>query len=369
MRCEPCCSRALRRPYRRGHDLKPTRRSRDAAGALGGSDLLGRLRAGACSATGSWCGSCWIVSAATSRRRRSWAGSAAATSRRSIGSRSTTRSRSCASPRAPARRTSRGPTCERAERDGRYGVVLIGVAQEKAYAWRGWRDGGNDEHPHFEFGRQAIYVNHYYFYIHDREWGPGVRQDQRVCAVSGLGLPQRPRVGQAPGRPRRASGSARWTTGSRPARTSRALAAICARAQPRRCRGVLCALDARCCRHRSRAAERARYRLPRSRSGSWSCPTPASLIARPPAAPGLSARSPTSSTSGAPTRSRSSSGARSTARPRGAFRRSVITRGVAAGDPGPLQALARSSSTSRTAARCGPRRPSTTRMTSASTAP
>jgi hypothetical protein len=65
------------------------------------------------------------------------------------------------------------PHLQRAERDGRCGVVLIGVAQEKAYAWRGWREGGNDEHPHFEFGRQAIYVNHYYFYIYDRDWGPG----------------------------------------------------------------------------------------------------------------------------------------------------------------------------------------------------
>jgi hypothetical protein len=65
------------------------------------------------------------------------------------------------------------PYLQAAERDGRCGVALIGVAQEKAYAWRGWRDGGSDEHPHFEFGRQAVYVNHYYFYIYDREWGPG----------------------------------------------------------------------------------------------------------------------------------------------------------------------------------------------------
>jgi hypothetical protein len=55
------------------------------------------------------------------------------------------------------------PYLRRAERDGRGGVVMVGVAQEKAYAWRGWRDGGNEEHPHFEFGRQAVYVNHYYF--------------------------------------------------------------------------------------------------------------------------------------------------------------------------------------------------------------
>jgi hypothetical protein len=65
------------------------------------------------------------------------------------------------------------PYLQSAERDGRCGVALIGVAQEKAYAWRGWRDGGNDEHPHFEFGRQAVFVNHYYFYIYDRDWGPG----------------------------------------------------------------------------------------------------------------------------------------------------------------------------------------------------
>jgi hypothetical protein len=65
------------------------------------------------------------------------------------------------------------PFLAAAERAGRCGVAVIGVAQEKAFAWRGWRDGGNDAHPHFEFGRQAIYVNHYYFYIWDPEWGPG----------------------------------------------------------------------------------------------------------------------------------------------------------------------------------------------------
>jgi hypothetical protein len=60
---------------------------------------------------------------------------------------------------------------QRAERDGRFGVVLIGVAQEQASAWRGWREGGNDAHPHFECGRQSVFVNHYYYIIRDREWG------------------------------------------------------------------------------------------------------------------------------------------------------------------------------------------------------
>jgi hypothetical protein len=61
---------------------------------------------------------------------------------------------------------------ECADREGRTGVVLIGVAQEKASAWRGWRDGGPDGHPHFCFGRQTVFVNHYYFYILDPDWGP-----------------------------------------------------------------------------------------------------------------------------------------------------------------------------------------------------
>ena len=61
---------------------------------------------------------------------------------------------------------------QQAEHDGRTGVVMLGVAQEKAWAWRGWRDGGHDAHPHFEFARQAIFVNHFYWYILDPQWGP-----------------------------------------------------------------------------------------------------------------------------------------------------------------------------------------------------
>jgi hypothetical protein len=64
------------------------------------------------------------------------------------------------------------PYLERAEREGRTGCVVIGRAQEKTSAWRGWRDGGSAGHPHFEFGRQTVFVNHYYFYLLDPEWGP-----------------------------------------------------------------------------------------------------------------------------------------------------------------------------------------------------
>ena len=59
-----------------------------------------------------------------------------------------------------------------AERAGRFGVVMVGVAQERTSAWRGWRDGGPDSHPHFEYRRQSIFPNNYYFYIRDPDWGP-----------------------------------------------------------------------------------------------------------------------------------------------------------------------------------------------------
>jgi hypothetical protein len=64
------------------------------------------------------------------------------------------------------------PHFAQAERDGRFGVVMIGVAQEKASVWRGWRHGGSDTHPHFEYARQSAHVNYYYFYIRDPQWGP-----------------------------------------------------------------------------------------------------------------------------------------------------------------------------------------------------
>jgi hypothetical protein len=59
-----------------------------------------------------------------------------------------------------------------AEREDRYGVVMLGVCQEKTSAWRGWRDGGPDGHPHFVYRRQSIFPNNHYFYIRDRNWGP-----------------------------------------------------------------------------------------------------------------------------------------------------------------------------------------------------
>jgi hypothetical protein len=67
------------------------------------------------------------------------------------------------------------PLLDKAAQEGGEGrVVLIGTAQEKASAWRSWKAKGQEQarHPHMEWGRQMVYVNHYYFYLWDPEWGP-----------------------------------------------------------------------------------------------------------------------------------------------------------------------------------------------------
>jgi hypothetical protein len=60
-----------------------------------------------------------------------------------------------------------------AEAAGAEGVVLVGVAKEKMLAGlRGYRNGGSDKYPHFGFCKAQMYVNHYYFYLWDAQWGP-----------------------------------------------------------------------------------------------------------------------------------------------------------------------------------------------------
>jgi len=54
----------------------------------------------------------------------------------------------------------------------RTGVVLVGVAQERANGWRGIKrvEGG---WVHFDYRRTSVYVAHYYVYFVDEDWGPG----------------------------------------------------------------------------------------------------------------------------------------------------------------------------------------------------
>lgn len=51
------------------------------------------------------------------------------------------------------------------------GVVFIGVAQEKANAFKA-RKKDKSGYVGFEYSRQSVYVNHYYFYIQDEDFGP-----------------------------------------------------------------------------------------------------------------------------------------------------------------------------------------------------
>lgn len=52
------------------------------------------------------------------------------------------------------------------------GVVFIGVAQERASSFKGRKVQGTGGGVFFEFSRQSVAVNHYYFYLQDRQWGP-----------------------------------------------------------------------------------------------------------------------------------------------------------------------------------------------------
>jgi len=66
------------------------------------------------------------------------------------------------------------PHIDAAAREGGDGrVVMIGIAQEKASAWRSWPAKGQEKaaHPHMEWGRQMTFINHFYFYLWDPEWG------------------------------------------------------------------------------------------------------------------------------------------------------------------------------------------------------
>lgn len=64
------------------------------------------------------------------------------------------------------------PLFAAADRAQRYGLVAVGVAQERMSAWyarkvrtpRGWVD--------FSWARRAVSVNHHYLYLLDPEWGP-----------------------------------------------------------------------------------------------------------------------------------------------------------------------------------------------------
>lgn len=52
------------------------------------------------------------------------------------------------------------------------GVVILGVAQEKMRSFKAHKRCGPGTAITFDFSRQSVAVNHYYFYVQDRDWGP-----------------------------------------------------------------------------------------------------------------------------------------------------------------------------------------------------
>jgi hypothetical protein len=67
------------------------------------------------------------------------------------------------------------PLIEAAATEGGEGrVVLLGIAQEKASVWRSWvrKETERHAHPHMDWGRQMAFINHFYLYLWDPEWGP-----------------------------------------------------------------------------------------------------------------------------------------------------------------------------------------------------
>jgi hypothetical protein len=60
----------------------------------------------------------------------------------------------------------------RSQFTAREGVVIVGVAQEKMRSFKAHKRQGHGRPPVFDFSRQSVAVNHYYFYVHDRAWGP-----------------------------------------------------------------------------------------------------------------------------------------------------------------------------------------------------
>lgn len=67
---------------------------------------------------------------------------------------------------------------------GRTGVVLVGVAQERAWAWSPTKT-RRGPWVHFTWHRKSVYVNHYYIYVIDRDWGPAFL---KVCSYAPYAL-------------------------------------------------------------------------------------------------------------------------------------------------------------------------------------
>ena len=135
------------------------------------------------------------------------------------------------------------PHLEAAEREGRFGVVAVVVAEEFQRVWIARNRSEKPGVASLDFFWQKRRVGAYYFYILDPEFGPAFIKICTYGPVVREGLGQRARVGQTPSRPRRGSRSRRCPTGSRPAIGARTVAGDLRQLRPRARAGVLRSLD------------------------------------------------------------------------------------------------------------------------------
>ncbi len=63
------------------------------------------------------------------------------------------------------------------------GVVFIGVAQEKAYAFKGHKK-KQKGYVGFDYSRQSVFVNHYYFYLNDDAFGPAFINTHNITKLT-----------------------------------------------------------------------------------------------------------------------------------------------------------------------------------------
>jgi len=64
------------------------------------------------------------------------------------------------------------PSFEAAISEGRSGLIAVGVAQERMNGLRARKVASRPGRALFEWSRASVYVNHYYLYLLDPEWGP-----------------------------------------------------------------------------------------------------------------------------------------------------------------------------------------------------
>jgi len=76
------------------------------------------------------------------------------------------------------------PLLEAAAKEGGQGrVAMLGIAQEKASAWRSWRAKHQPfpGRPQMQWGRQMAFVNHFYWYLWDPDWGKAFWKTNAYC--------------------------------------------------------------------------------------------------------------------------------------------------------------------------------------------